>query len=83
MEFDRDGNGLLSVDEFIIAMGVMSDGYDEDGDGQADMKQGDGKYDGNEDAFAEALAGGETLQVAGLKAGEVTDAVDAARRLQK
>ena len=31
-EFDRDGDGELNVNEFICAMGVMSDAYDGDGD---------------------------------------------------
>ena len=55
-EFDRNGDGVLDVNEFIIAMGTISDAHDEDGDGMADMKDGDGKYDGKEDDFAKKLA---------------------------
>jgi hypothetical protein len=83
-EFDRDGDGCLGINEFIVAMGVVSDAYDEDGDGEADMKgwQKDGKYDGKEDEFAKALAEGSTLTVAGLEGGKISEAVDEARRLQ-
>ena len=82
-EFDRDGDGMLDVNEVIIAMGVVSDAHDEDGDGEADLKQhGDGKYDGKEDDFAAKLAAGEGLVVAGMKKGNVVGAVNDARRLQ-
>ena len=64
-------------------MGVVSDAHDEDGDGEADLKQhGDGKYDGKEDDFAAKLAAGEGLVVAGMKKGNVVGAVNDARRLQ-
>ena len=82
-QFDRNGDGLLSINEFITAMNVMSDAYDEDGDGTADVKQGGGKYDGKEEDFAEALAEGKTLEVAGVKAGSINESVEDARRLQK
>ena len=32
-QFDRNNDGVLSINEFITAMGVMSDAYDGDGDG--------------------------------------------------
>ena len=82
-EFDRNGDGQLSINEFITAMGVMSDAYDADGDGVADMKQGGGEYDGKEEDFAAKLAAGETLEVAGVASGNMSEAVDEARRLQK
>lgn len=92
-EFDRDGDGQLDVNEFIVAMGVVSDAYDADGDGVADMKQGGGEYDGKEDEFAAKLVEGETMVVAGLDGGgdmaydgdtrsNVTRAIDNARKLQ-
>ena len=81
-EFDRDGDGCLDVNEFICAMGVVSDAYDGDGDGEADLKDGEGKFDGKEDEFAKKLADGDTLLVANLKSGNVSEAVEEARRLQ-
>ena len=81
-QFDRNGDGVLSINEFIIAMGVMSDAYDGDGDGEADLKDGDGAYDGKEEEFAQALAEGKTLQVAGVAAGNINTAVEDATRLQ-
>jgi len=82
-EFDRDGDGFLDVNEFIIAMGVVSDAHDADGDGVADMKDGTGEYDGKEEEFAAMLAGGEDLKVAGMEAGNVVSSVEQARRLQQ
>ena len=58
-------------------------GEPDDGDGTADVKQGGGKYDGKEEDFAEALAKGTTLEVAGVKAGSINESVEDARRLQK
>jgi hypothetical protein len=81
-EFDRDGDGNLGINEFIVAMGVVSDAHDADGDGIADMKDGVGQYDGKEDEFAQALAEGKTLAVAGLEGGKINEAVDQARKLQ-
>jgi len=92
-EFDRDEDGTLNVDEFIVAMGVISDAYDADGDGVADMKQGGGEYDGKEDEFAAKLVEGETMLVAGLDGSgdlaydgdtrsDITRAIDEARKLQ-
>jgi len=83
-EFDRDGDGQLDMNEFIIAMGVVSDAYDEDGDGKADILQSQGgKYDGKEEEFAAKLAQGEKLAVVGMEGGNVTGAVDEARKLQQ
>lgn len=82
-EFDRNGDGVLSINEFITAMGVMSDAYDGDGDGVADIKDGDGAYDGKEEDFATALAEGKTLNVVGVEAGNIGTAVEDASRLQK
>ena len=84
-EFDRNGDGMLNVDEFICAMGVVSDAHDGDGDGVADMKQGGGEYDGKEDDFAQKLAAGETLDVAGMKDGhgQIKEGTEEARLLQK
>lgn len=81
-EFDRDGDGMLDLNEFICAMGVVSDAVDKDEDGEADMKAGGGDYDGKEDEFAKALAEGSTINVAGIKSGEISSAVHDARRLQ-
>lgn len=83
-EFDRDGDGLLDVNEFIVAMGVMSDAVDEDNDGVIDGKDaGGGAYDGKEEEFATKLAEGETINVAGVGTGDISVAVDEARRVQK
>ena len=73
---------MLNVDEFIIAMGVVSDAYDADGDGVADMKQGEGEYDGKEEDFAAALASGENLQVVGMAHGDIHKMANDARKLQ-
>ena len=81
-EFDRDGDGLLDLNEFICAMGVVSDAVDADQDGTADMKDGDGAYDGKEEEFAAKLAAGETINVAGITAGDISTGVEAARKLQ-
>ena len=82
-QFDRDGDGMLDLHEFICAMGVVSDAYDGDGDGVADMKVGAGKYDGDEEEFAAKLASGENLQVAGMEHGQMKEMADGARKLQK
>lgn len=81
-EFDRNGDGFLNVSEFIIAMGVVSDAYDADGDGVADMKQGGGEYDGKEEEFAEKLALGENLTVAGMEHDNIHKMTEDARKLQ-
>lgn len=81
-QFDRNGDGFLNVSEFIVAMGVVSDAYDADGDGVADMKQaGGGEYDGKEEEFAEKLALGENLTVAGIAHDNIHKATDDARKL--
>lgn len=67
-EFDRDGNGTMNLQEFIIAMGVISDAAG---------------LDGEETVFAEAIADGENLEVKGLGAGTVSAAIEDARRIQK
>jgi len=83
-EFDRDGDEQLDMNEFICAMGVVSDAYDADGDGKADINQAQGgKYDGKEEHFAAALAKGEHLNVVGMEGGNVTKSVDDARKLQQ
>ena len=81
-QFDRNGDGYLNVDEFIVAMGVVSDAHDADGDGVADMKQGGGEYDGKEEEFAEKLALGENLTVAGMEHGRMSEMANDARKLQ-
>lgn len=81
-QFDVNGDGMLNLHEFICAMGVVSDAYDEDGDGVADMKVGAGKYDGKEEEFAAKLAAGEDLQVAGMEHGQMKEMADGARKLQ-
>ena len=82
-QFDRNGDGFLNVDEFIVAMGVVSDAYDADGDVIADMKQGRvGDYDGKEEEFAEKLALGENLAVAGMEHDNIHKMADDARKLQ-
>ena len=82
VQFDRNGDGFLNVSEFIIAMGVVSDAYDADGDGVADMKQGGGEYDGKEEEFAEKLALGENLTVAGMEHDNIHKMTEDARKLQ-
>ena len=85
-EFDRDGDGLLDVNEFVVAMGVMSDAVDADGDGEIDGKDtGEGgEYDGNEEDFAQKLAAGEVINVKGIGDGtKISEAVDEARAVQK
>ena len=80
-EFDRDGDGEISVDEFILAMGVVSDAVDHDGDGKAD--KGESKYDGEEEKFAEDLVKGDIGGKVHIKAGAVAEGVEDARRMQK
>ena len=80
-EFDRDGDGEISVDEFILAMGVVSDAVDHDGDGKAD--KGESKYDGEEEKFAEDLVKGDIGGKVHIKAGAVSEGVEDARRMQK
>ena len=66
-EFDRDDNGTLNLKEFITAMGVISDAAG---------------LDGEEETFAEMIAEGDTMEVKGMEAGKVSEAVENARKVQ-
>ena len=73
----------MSFHEFIIAMSIVSDAVDHDGDGKAD--KGESRYDGKEAEFAFRLAMDHTGGIDGkvnIKAGAVAEGVAEARRLQ-
>lgn len=61
-----NGDGSLNINEFVTAMGVMSDSAG---------------YDGEEERFAKQIASGKTLD-AGVASGSVTSSVEEARKVQ-